>query len=219
MAGTEEFVLDCDGDTCYIELREFPSVRYYDNGSAEADWAHNQGRAGRIWPRNFYLYDAESKGFLELDICENKTVCDTDEFGRPVKTVHEETTLSGVGRISKIAENLHHRGGKVIISINITLPWLLADVLLAGFDTYPLVMAEAVMRHFFPVGVLPLTLPAGDHVLKADENGVCISPNDVLGFYKDRYLPEKMKDENGKAYAYRDQAGNYYEHGFGLRIE
>ena len=29
-------------------------------------------------------------------------------------------------------------------------------------------------------------------------------------------MPEKMKDENGKAYAYRDRAGNYYEMDFGL---
>lgn len=65
MAGKEEFVFDCDGDTCYIELCEFPSVRYYDNGSVEADWAHNQGRAGRIWPRNFYLYDAETDTYKE----------------------------------------------------------------------------------------------------------------------------------------------------------
>ena len=27
----------------------------------------------------------------------------------------------------------------------------------------------------------------------------------------------ETKDENGKAYAYRDAAGNYYEYGFGLR--
>ena len=32
-----------------------------------------------------------------------------------------------------------------------------------------------------------------------------------------RYVPDDMKDENGKAYAYRDSAGNYYELGFGLR--
>ena len=29
-------------------------------------------------------------------------------------------------------------------------------------------------------------------------------------------MPDSMKDENGKAYAYRDSAGNYYEYGFGL---
>ena len=29
-------------------------------------------------------------------------------------------------------------------------------------------------------------------------------------------MPDALKDENGKAYAYRDAAGNYYELGFGL---
>lgn len=47
-------------------------------------------------------------------------------------------------------------------------------------------------------------------------DGVCISPNDVPGYDKDRYMPDSLKDENGKAYAYRDAAGNYYEYGFGL---
>ena len=28
-----------------------------------------------------------------------------------------------------------------------------------------------------------------------------------------------MKDENGKAYAYRDEEGNYYEFGFGLTLD
>ena len=39
---------------------------------------------------------------------------------------------------------------------------------------------------------------------------------DVPGYDKDVYMPECMKDENGKAYAYRDRAGNYYELNFGL---
>lgn len=29
-------------------------------------------------------------------------------------------------------------------------------------------------------------------------------------------MPDELKDENGKAYAYRDAAGNYYELNFGL---
>lgn len=51
-------------------------------------------------------------------------------------------------------------------------------------------------------------------VLNAD--AVCVSLNDVPDFDKDLYMPERLKDENGKAYAYRDSAGNYYEYGFGL---
>lgn len=40
------------------------------------------------------------------------------------------------------------------------------------------------------------------HVARPDESGI---------------LDDAMKDENGKAYAYRDTAGNYYGLGFGLR--
>ena len=58
--------------------------------------------------------------------------------------------------------------------------------------------------------------PAGNAVLAVNADGVCISPNDVPGYDKDRYMPDSLKDENGKAYAYRDAAGNYYEYGFGL---
>ena len=53
-----------------------------------------------------------------------------------------------------------------------------------------------------PIGELPITLPKGD---------------DVPGYDKNQYMPAELKDENGKAYAYRDTSGNYYELGFGLR--
>jgi beta-glucosidase len=69
---------------------------------------------------------------------------------------------------------------------------------------------------YHPSGVLPLTLPKDDSVIEVDANGDCISPNDVPGYAKDEYMPDSMKDENGKAYAYRDAAGNYYESEFGL---
>ena len=47
---------------------------------------------------------------------------------------------------------------------------------------------------------------------------MCVSPNDVPGYDKDRYLPESLKDQNGAGYAYRDSAGNDYALGFGLRL-
>lgn len=91
------------------------------------------------------------------------------------------------------------------------------DALLAGFDTYPWATLEVILGKFSPVGKMPITLPRNDSVLAVDENGVCISPNDVPGYDKDKYMPDSMKDENGKAYAYRDKAGNYYELDFGLK--
>lgn len=167
-------------------------------------------------------YFAATKGYLELDICENKEVCNVDDFCRPMKETHLETTLTGVGRISEIAEAVHANGGKVIANVNVTLAWLLSnvepyvDAFTVGYDTYVDAVLDVMLGKFAPVGKLPITFPRGDEVLAVNENGVCISPNDVPGFDKDQYMPDGLKDENGKAYAYRDAAGNYYEYGFGL---
>lgn len=167
-------------------------------------------------------YFNATPGYLELDICEDKTVCNVDANGKPMADTHTETTLHGGKRLTEIAASVHANGGKVITNVNITLAWQLGnveplcDVLLAGFDTYRSATLDAIFGCFAPTGKLPLTLPRGDAVLAVNADGVCISPNDVPGYDKDRYMPDSLKDENGKAYAYRDAAGNYYEYGFGL---
>ena len=110
----------------------------------------------------------------------------------------------------------------MIANVNVTLAWQMGNVepyvdgLTVGFDTYPTAVLDVMLGKFAPVGKLPITLPKGDSVLAVNADGACISPNDVPGYDKDRYMPEEMKDENGKAYAYRDAAGNYYELNFGL---
>ena len=58
---------------------------------------------------------------------------------------------------------------------------------------------------------------ASEAVLAVNADGVCISPNDVPGYDKVLYMPDSLKDENGKEYAYRDATGNYYELNFGLQ--
>ena len=167
-------------------------------------------------------YFNATPGYLELDICEDKTVCNVDADGKPMADTHTETTLHGGKRLAEIAAAVHANGGKVITNVNITLAWQLGnveplcDVLLAGFDTYRSATLDVIFGCFAPTGKLPLTLPRGDAVLAVNADGVCISPNDVPGYDKDRYMPDSLKDENGKAYAYRDTAGNYYEYGFGL---
>lgn len=167
-------------------------------------------------------YFNATPGYLELDICENKTVHNVDAEGRPTAETHTETTLSGAQRLAKNAAAVHAHGGKVISNINFTLAWQvgnverISDVLLAGFDTYRDATLDVIFGRFAPTGKLPITLPKGDEVPAVNAQGVCISPNDVPGFAKDRYMPDSLKDENGKAYAYRDAAGNYYEYGFGL---
>lgn len=168
-------------------------------------------------------YFNATKGYLELDICDKKQVPDVDESGCPSDTCHEETTLSGVDKIKDIYEAVHKNGGKVISCINFTLAWMVgnvepyADALLAGFDTYTDAVLDVMMGEVKPSGRMPLTLPKDDSVIAVNESGVCVSPNDVPGYDKDRYMPDGMKDENGKAYAYRDELGNYYELGFGLK--
>lgn len=168
-------------------------------------------------------YFSATPGYLELDICDGKVVQDVDPVtGVPVKTVHEETTVRHAGRIAEIANAVHANGGKVIVSVNVQLPWLMgnvepyADALLVGFDTFADATLDVIMGEYKPTGVLPLTLPRNDAVIAVDENGNCISPNDVPGYAKDLYMPDELKDENGKAYAYRDSEGNYYESEFGL---
>ena len=167
-------------------------------------------------------YFSATVGYLELDICEDKTVHDVDEAGRPVAATHRETTLTGAKRIPEIAKAVRANGGKVIANINVTLAWEVGnvepwtDALTVGFDTYPSATLDVFFGRFAPTGKLPITLPRGDEVLAVNGDGVCVSPNDVPGYDKDQYMPDAMRDENGKAYAYRDAAGNYYELDFGL---
>ena len=116
-----------------------------------------------------------------------------------------------------MADNIHSRGGKVVISVNVTLPWILgsveplADALIAGYDTFYNAQFEVIAGNSEPVGVLPLTLPASDQVIAVYQNGDCVSRNDVPGYDKDKYMPE------GLSYAYKDSDGNIYKLGHGLR--
>ena len=167
-------------------------------------------------------YFNATKGFLELDICENKKVCDVDDKGCPIDSIHEETTLCGLKELTEIAHRVRSNGGKVVTNVNITLAWQLgnieplSDALLAGYDTYCAATLDVIFGKFNPVGRLPITLPKNDAVIAVNADGICVSPNDVPGYVKDEYMPDAMKDEYGKAYAYRDAAGHYYELAFGL---
>ena len=133
---------------------------------------------------------------------------------------HTETTLHGGKRLTEIAASVHANGGKVITNVNITLAWQLGnveplcDVLLAGFDTYRSATLDAIFGCFRPTASCPSPCPR-DCRAGRERRRRCIS-HDVPGYDKDRYMPDSLKDENGKAYAYRDAAGNYYEYGFGL---
>ena len=170
-------------------------------------------------------YFSATAGYLELDICDGKTVSDVDtETGAPISSTHEETTLKDAAKIATIAGVVHGNGGKVIANVNITLAWMMGnvepyvDALTVGFDTFTDATIDVMTGVYSPTGVLPLTLPKNDAVIAVDANANCISHNDVSGYDKDQFLPASLLDENGKGYAYRDSEGNYYESLFGLSI-
>ncbi len=156
-------------------------------------------------------YFNATPGLLELTICEDK----------PLRSLtgdwYPETTVTGVKRFLDTCESARKRGAKVVISVNVSLPWILdsveplADAMLAGFSTFYDAQYDVITGAFQPTGQLPITLPASEAVIAVDEEGTCISPNDVPGFAKQQYMPE------GLTYAYVDSDGNTYGLGHGLR--
>ncbi|MGN0158255.1 MAG: glycoside hydrolase family 3 C-terminal domain-containing protein, partial [Brotaphodocola sp.] len=161
-------------------------------------------------------------GYLELDICTGKEVHDVDDDGRPIASTHLESTIENADQIKTISEAVHANHGQVISNVNFSLAWLVgnvekySDALLAGFETFTEATMDVILGEYNPTGRMPITLPKDDSVIEVDENGICVSHNDIPGYDKDLYMPDDMKDDNGHAYAYRDRAGNYYELGFGL---
>ena len=129
---------------------------------------------------------------LELELCEDKVNSAIDG------TLYQETTLSGMDHLKEVADSIHSRGGKVVMSVNIILPWILgnvepmADALIAGYDTFYNAQLEVIAGNHKPTGVLPLTLPASEEVIAVYQNGECVSPNDVPGYDKDKYMPAGM---------------------------
>ena len=165
-----------------------------------------------LQPKSGAYFDA-TPGLLELEICEDKVLSAMDG------TLYQETTLSGMKHLKEVADSVHARGGKVIMSVNIILPWILgnveplADALIAGYDTFYNAQFEVITGNHKPSGVLPLTLPASEDVIAVKHNGECVSRNDVPGYDKDKYMPD------GISYAYKDSEGNTYRLGHGLRFK
>ncbi|PAV28834.1 glycoside hydrolase [Virgibacillus profundi] len=163
-----------------------------------------------LHPKSGSYFNA-TPGLLELDICEDKVVSALDG------SLYQETTLTGMNHLKEVADSIHSRGGKMVISVNVTLPWILesvdplADALIAGYDTFNNAQFEVIAGNSQPVGVLPLTLPASEEVIAVYQNGDCVSRNDVPGYDKDKYMPK------GLTYAYEDSDGNIYKLGHGLR--
>ncbi len=85
VAGMREIVFGYRDGTVYEKLSEFPGLDFYDNGVVEADWSHNQGLGGRIWPYNLYLYDADSDAYEFTGAVDawDISIRDTDYEGNP----------------------------------------------------------------------------------------------------------------------------------------
>lgn len=141
------------------------------------------------------------------------------QINRDYTELQIDGTSFGIGNLElyqKICNAIHNNNGKVITVINFKNPWILENIepytdgLFATYNTYSKAWLDVIFGKFNPTGVLPFTLPANDAVLAVDENGNCISPNDVPGYDKNKYLPDGMK------YEYTDSEGNSYTLKFGL---
>lgn len=162
-----------------------------------------------LYPKSGNYFTA-TPGLLELSLCENKTNYAIDG------TSYQETTLSNLKEMHELACEMHKKAGKVIYSVNTTLPWLMgsieqeADALFAHFETFVAAQLDLMFGIAKPSGKLPLTLPASEAVIAVDSELNCISPNDVPGYAKQAYMPDNLH------YAYIDACNNEYLLGFGL---
>ena len=106
------------------------------------------------------------------------------------------------------------------------------DALLFQYTVSPVAMNNALNAQmdvmtgrYDPTGKMSLTMVSCPEVIAVSEKEVdgvmreiCVSPNDVPGYDKDRYMdPALLKKVRGGSYAYCDEDGNYYRSGFGLR--
>ena len=66
MASMSEYIWGYKNGSTHVELCEFPSMRYYNNGVIEVDWSHNQGLAGDFWPYSAYSYNSETDEYQEF---------------------------------------------------------------------------------------------------------------------------------------------------------
>lgn len=156
-------------------------------------------------------YFKATPGLLELTLCEDKPLTGIDG------EAYTDTTLADLARFRQLARDARAQGRKVVVSVNVSLPWILDEVeplthaLVAGFSTFYRAQFDVLTGAHPAHGRLPITLPASETVIAVGEDGVCVSPNDVPGYDKDKYLPD------GMSYAYVDGDGNTYRLGHGLR--
>ncbi len=85
VGGHAEIIYDYDAATGSVreQLVEYPGVTHFDNGILKADWSHNQGLAGRVWPYTLYQYNPESDVYEAIAMVDawDKSLADKDYEG------------------------------------------------------------------------------------------------------------------------------------------
>ncbi len=200
----------------------------------EADYAYLH-----VWPKsNGMVFNQYAMPVIEMVDGE---LFDLREANKSQKKTGEKvaiTTLKDVDKIKTISEMLHKKGGKVIATCVVCNPWILdklepfVDGLTFQYTVSPVAMNNALSAQldvlsgdFNPSGKISLTMVSCMDVIAIKEKEIdgvmreiCVSPNDVPGYDKDRYIdPAILAKVKGGSYAYYDEDGNYYRAGFGLR--
>lgn len=85
VADSKELIYDYDKESGSVreQFAEYPAVTHFDNGILQADWSHNQGLAGRVWPYTLYQYNSESDTYEAIAMVDawDKSLTDTDYEG------------------------------------------------------------------------------------------------------------------------------------------
>ncbi len=67
-AGMTERVYAYENGVFREEFSGFPALTYYNNGLIQAEWSHNQGKAGdRLWPYTLYQYQPDDDNYIMLE--------------------------------------------------------------------------------------------------------------------------------------------------------
>lgn len=106
MAGMVGIIYDYDSasDTVRKEFLEFPALKFYDNGTVEAEASHNQGMAGEgFWPYTLYQYNKETDAYDQVGIIDawDQSFAEEDYDGNPFPS---HIDVSGTGIVYYIME-------------------------------------------------------------------------------------------------------------------
>ena len=108
MAGQLGLIYDTD-ETGGLRLQfsEFPLLTFYDNGTVQAGWSHNQGLAGDFWPYTLYVYDPETDRYTDAGSVDAWSR-DLQPEGYPA-----DTDASGTGFVYYLYQDLGAEYGKL----------------------------------------------------------------------------------------------------------